>query len=111
MANLRVLGFTVVLFFGCSRAKEGPPPAPQVTERQPLVSAASKRPLGASCDDVGPYGCAGGVCLKVGAARGSGRRCSRSCAADHSSCGAGYACAQVFASTDSWFCAPLEVTP
>lgn len=110
----RALSFSLVLVFAvsCKSEKAAKPAAPQVTEHQSLVATDIKLPLGASCDDVGRAGCAGGVCLKVGGERGKGRQCSRSCAKDRASCGPGYACAQIFPSDDAWYCAPVTpVTP
>lgn len=109
MAVARALSFLVVFGLGCTGARDAEPPRPaQVTEQRSLVSVTTKRALGASCDDVGREGCTGGVCLKVAAERGRGRRCSRSCAEDHLSCGPGFGCAQVFPTAEAWFCAPLS---
>lgn len=91
--------------FGCDSSPPIPPISPtQVTEQRDSLTAATKRITGSACDDVGPSGCEGGVCLRTEKDK---RVCSRSCS-DLRPCSTGFSCIQIYPTDDAWVCSPTR---
>lgn len=101
--NVGVL-FGVLALAGCS--EERPPPEPVFTDARALVQGVPKA-IGEECTLSGSDGCTTGTCLKVEPGMPGRHICTTGCAPNGSRpCPAAWACVQVRAGEDGFFCVP-----